>query len=153
MNNIKKNKLNQSNNFDNIKESMKKILKNYYENINFSNEYNEIYSIINEDGIDYDKDIKPMLDKVNIFLISYYKTNQGNWNGPYKNAEEIKKVIKRLFTGESDKDDDTIISDILKATYHQKGIKKDMMKILRSNLGTMYFFNKFQDFYNSNSRT
>jgi DNA-binding protein Fis len=95
MNNIKKiNKLNESNNFDNIKESMKKILKNYYENINFSNEYNEIYSIINEDGIDYNKHIKPMLDKVNMFLISYYKTNKGNWNGPYKDAEEIKRIEK-----------------------------------------------------------
>ena len=93
-----------------------------------------------------------MIDKINLFLITHYKTTQGRWNGPYKNAEDIKKIIKRLLTGKSDKDDDTIISDILKATY-QKGIKKDMMKILRYNLGTMYFFNKFQDFYNSNSRT
>jgi DNA-binding protein Fis len=144
MNNIKKiNKLNESNNFDNIKESMKKILKNYYENINFSNEYNEIYSIINEDGIEYDKDIKPMIDKVNMFLISYYKTNQGNWNGPYKNAEEIKEVIKRLFTGESNENDDNIINDIIKVTAN-RGMKKNMMRILRSNLTGNYFFKKLE---------
>ena len=145
MNNIKKiNKLNESNNFDNIKESMKKILKNYYENINFSNEYNEIYSIINEDGIDYDKDIQPMLDKVNMFLISYYKTNQGNWNGPYKNAEEIKEVIKRLFTGESNENDDNIINDIIKVTA-KRGMKENMMRILRSNLTGDYFFKKLEE--------